>query len=104
MTQAYPDGSKVLSPGTLIISTVAPVKDVNNIVRPYLKRSAGSKIFYIPFTKGNGGFPFCLGGSAFAQILNQDETGWVVTAEVFGKGIDMWLRSQGDSIVEVCYE
>ena len=39
-----------------------------------------------------------------AQILNQDETGWVVTAEVFGKGIDMWLRSQGDSIVEVCYE
>ena len=33
-----------------------------------------------------------------AQILNQDETGWVVTAEVFGKGIDMWLRSQGDYI------
>lgn len=33
-----------------------------------------------------------------AQIIQQDETGWVVTAEVFGKGIDMWLRSQGDYI------
>lgn len=90
MTQAYPDGSKVLSPGTLIISTVAPVKDVNNIVRPYLKRSAGSKIFYIPFTKGNGGFPFGLGGSAFAQILNQvgsdvpDITDPLYFAETFG--------------------
>ena len=39
-----------------------------------------------------------------AQIVQQDETGWTVTAEVFGKGIDMWLRSQGDSIREVCYE
>ena len=33
-----------------------------------------------------------------AQIVQQDETGWTVTAEVFGKGIDMWLRSQGDYI------
>ncbi len=34
-----------------------------------------------------------------AQILNQDETGWIVTAEVFGKGIEMWLRSQGDFVL-----
>lgn len=33
-----------------------------------------------------------------AQIVQQDETGWTVTAEVFGKGIDMWLRSQGNYI------
>ena len=30
-----------------------------------------------------------------AQVLDRDEDGWTVTAEVFGKGIDMWIRSQG---------
>lgn len=34
-----------------------------------------------------------------AVITGQDEEGWFVEAEVFGKGVDMWLRSQGDSIV-----
>ena len=31
-----------------------------------------------------------------AKITGQDEEGWFVEAEVFGKGIDMWLRSQGE--------
>lgn len=35
-----------------------------------------------------------------AEILEQDENGWVVSAEVYGDGIEMWLRSQG-SYVEV---
>ena len=34
-----------------------------------------------------------------AEIVEQDEDGWVVTAEVFGKGIEMWLRSQGNYII-----
>lgn len=34
-----------------------------------------------------------------AQIVKENEQGWVVEAEVFGKGIEMWLRSQGDYIV-----
>lgn len=33
-----------------------------------------------------------------AEIVEQGEDGWIVTAEVFGKGVDMWLRSQGDSV------
>lgn len=33
-----------------------------------------------------------------AEIVEWDEDGWIVTAEVFGKGIDMWLRSQGETI------
>lgn len=33
-----------------------------------------------------------------AEITGQDDEGWFVDAEVFGKGIDMWLRSQGDSV------
>lgn len=34
-----------------------------------------------------------------AKVLSQDESGWTLDAEVFGKGIEMWLRSQGSSIV-----
>ena len=33
-----------------------------------------------------------------AEIVSQDEAGWIVEAEVFGKGIEMWLKSQGDRI------
>ena len=33
-----------------------------------------------------------------AKIVEHDEEGWVISAEVFGKGIDMWLKSQGDKI------
>lgn len=31
-----------------------------------------------------------------AKILEEKEGSYVISAEVFGKGIDMWLRSQGD--------
>ena len=33
-----------------------------------------------------------------AEILEQDDEGWTISAEVFGKGIDMWLNSQGQYI------
>ena len=33
-----------------------------------------------------------------AVIIEQDADGWTVEAEVFGKGVDMWLRSQGKYI------
>lgn len=35
-----------------------------------------------------------------AEIVSDDEDGWIISAEVFGKGIDMWLRSQGDYVKE----
>ena len=34
-----------------------------------------------------------------AEIVEQDEEGWTVEAEVFGKGIEMWLRSQGKNVI-----
>lgn len=34
-----------------------------------------------------------------AEVLNSDAEGWTIEAEVFGKGIDMWLRSQGDYVI-----
>ena len=33
-----------------------------------------------------------------AKILSEEDGVYVVSAEVFGDGIDMWLRSQGENI------
>ena len=38
-----------------------------------------------------------------AQIIRHDEKGWLISAEVYGDGVDIWLRGQGD-IVEVIKE
>jgi hypothetical protein len=29
---------------------------------------------------------------------DKDGKGYILTAEVYGKGVDMWLRSQGDAV------
>lgn len=36
-----------------------------------------------------------------AHILKEDDESWIIEAEVFGKGIDMWLHSQGDYITRL---
>ena len=36
-----------------------------------------------------------------AEISARDEDGWIVEAEVFGKGIEMWLRGQGNYIQKI---
>ena len=33
-----------------------------------------------------------------AKILQHDDNGWLVKAEVYGDGVDIWLRGQGDLI------
>ena len=33
-----------------------------------------------------------------AKIIDLDQKGWTVEAEVYGDGVDMWLRSQGNNI------
>ncbi len=76
MTQKYPSGEKVLSPGTVIISTVAPVEDINKIVHPNLQNNPDSVLMYIPFvdsaaSAGAGKEAFPLAGSAFAQVTGQ---------------------------------
>lgn len=34
-----------------------------------------------------------------AKILDESDGVYTITAEVFGKGIDMWLRSQGEKVI-----
>lgn len=33
-----------------------------------------------------------------ARIISEDDNSWIISAEVFGKGAEMWLRSQGDMV------
>jgi phosphoribosylformylglycinamidine synthase len=66
MTQKYPDGKVVYSPGTVIVSAVGEVTDIRKSIKPTLKRKAGTKIIYIDFSKTS----FELGGSSFAQTMN----------------------------------
>ncbi|WP_194774505.1 phosphoribosylformylglycinamidine synthase [Pararhodonellum marinum] len=67
MTQKYPDGKVVYSPGTVIISSVGGCGDIQKVVSPDLKPIAGSKLFYIDFSKDQPQ----LGGSSLAQVLNK---------------------------------
>ena len=36
-----------------------------------------------------------------ANVVVETEEGWIIEAEVFGKGIDMWLRQQGNDVCEI---
>jgi phosphoribosylformylglycinamidine synthase len=66
MTQKYPGGEVVFSPGTVIITAVAESEDFTKTISPVLQPVKGSKIVYIDFSKDE----FKLGGSSFAQVLN----------------------------------
>lgn len=67
MTQKYPNGETVDSPGTVIISAVAECGDIRKTVSPDLKPVTGTSLLYIDFSNDT----FKLGGSSFAQIVNQ---------------------------------
>jgi phosphoribosylformylglycinamidine synthase len=66
MTQKYEDG-KVLSPGTVIISAGAEVKDVRQIVSPVIRNEKETYLYYIDFSSDR----LKLGGSALAQTMNR---------------------------------
>ena len=38
-----------------------------------------------------------------AQVTHEEDGVYTLRTEVFGKGIDMWLRSQGELISEIEY-
>ncbi|MBL7895927.1 MAG: phosphoribosylformylglycinamidine synthase [Bacteroidia bacterium] len=65
MKQKYPN-DEVISPGTVIISAAANCSDITKVVEPVFKKNGGN-IYYINLSQDN----FKLGGSSFAQILNQ---------------------------------
>lgn len=67
MTQKYPDGTKVISPGTVIVSAGGEVYDVKKVVSPVMINDPHSTFYHIDFSFDQ----LRLGGSAFAQSLNK---------------------------------
>ena len=55
----------------------------------------GGKLQHIKFRYTGPSIEAVLDRLPTAKITEQDEEGWTVEAEVFGKGIEMWVRSQG---------
>ena len=67
MTQQYPNGEKIIAPGTVIVSSGGEVSDVRKVVSPVVVNDKRSSLYHIDFS-------FCeqrLGGSAFAQSLGK---------------------------------
>ena len=81
MTQKYPNGEKIISPGTVIVSAGGEVSDVKKVVSPVLVNDAKSTIYHIDFSFDK----LRLGGSAFAQSLNKigDDVPTVQNPEYF---------------------
>ena len=65
MTQKYPGGEKIISPGTVIVSSGGEVSDIRKVVSPVAVNEPKSSFYHIDFSFDE----LRLGGSAFAQSL-----------------------------------
>ncbi|MBO5187635.1 MAG: phosphoribosylformylglycinamidine synthase [Prevotella sp.] len=65
MTQQYPNGDKIIAPGTVIVSAGGEVSDVRKVVSPVLVNDKNASLYHIDFSFDEQR----LGGSAFAQSL-----------------------------------
>lgn len=61
----------------------------------------GGKLEHIRFRYTGPSLEAVLDRLPTAQVIKAEENGWLISAEVFGKGIDMWLRSQGEYVERV---
>jgi phosphoribosylformylglycinamidine synthase len=86
MTQKYPDGESVMSPGTVIISAAAEIEAVRKIVTPLLKKDENTHLLHIDLSFD----ALKLGGSSFAQIINKlgNEAPTVTDVEYFKTGFE----------------
>ena len=67
MSQQYPSGEKLISPGTVIVTSGGEVSDVKKVVSPVLVNDKNSSIYHIDFSFDDQR----LGGSAFAQSMGK---------------------------------
>ncbi len=117
MTQQYPDGEKIIAPGTVIVSAGGEVSDVRKVVSPVLVNDKNASLYHIDFSFDEQR----LGGSAFAQSLGKvgDDVPTVKNPEYFrdafmavqemiGKG---WIMAGHDisagglitTLLEMCF-
>jgi phosphoribosylformylglycinamidine synthase len=95
MTQKYPDGKVVYSPGTVIISAIGECTDIQKTVKTALIPQEGTKVLYLDFSKDTAK----LAGSSLYQALNKigQEPPTVVDAAYFASAFEtvQQLISQG---------
>lgn len=61
----------------------------------------GGKLQKVKFKYSGADIDAILDRLPTARILDEEDGVYTVSAEVFGKGIDMWLRSQGDVVERI---
>ena len=81
LSQQYPNGEKIISPGTVIVSAGGEVSDIKKVVSPVLVNDKNASLYHIDFSFDEQR----LGGSAFAQSLGKvgDDVPTVKNAEYF---------------------
>ena len=67
MSQQYPNGDKIIAPGTVIVSSGGEVSDIRKVVSPVLVNDANTTLYHVDFSYDEQR----LGGSAFAQTLGK---------------------------------
>jgi len=86
MTQKYPDGKVVYSPGTVIISAIGECSDIQKTVKTALIPQEGTRVLYLDFSKDTAK----LAGSSLYQVLNKvgQTPPTVVDATYFAKAFE----------------
>jgi len=81
LSQQYPNGEKIISPGTVIVSAGGEVSDIKKVVSPVVKNDRHCSLYHIDFSFDEQR----LGGSAFAQSLGKvgDDVPTVKNPEYF---------------------
>ncbi len=81
LSQQYPGGEKIISPGTVIVSAGAEVSDVRNVVNPVVSNDSDTALIRVDFSNSS----LQLGGSAFFQTLGAlgSEAPQISSAEYF---------------------
>ena len=102
MTQKYKDGSKVVSPGTVIISAIGECCNINQVVSPVLKKKENAPIIYINLSQD----AYKLGGSSFAQVNNKvgSETPTIQDSEFFKNGFNAIQKLIKSDLVEAGHD
>ncbi len=67
MSQQYPNGDKIIAPGTVIVSSGGEVSNIRKVVSPVLVNDANTTLYHVDFSYDEQR----LGGSAFAQTLGK---------------------------------
>ena len=117
LTQKYPDGSKVIGPGTVIVSAGGEVADIRKTVSPVMQNIKKSAFYHIDFSFDT----LKLGGSAFFQACGKvgSEVPTVTNPEYFRDAFDAvqqlvkkgWLLAGHDisagglvtTLLEMCF-